>query len=77
MNHKKLDLSAPDAEVVDSLEKLGYVPPSKRTDLINRIVNMKGDNYDRAMQLFDRFDNDRLGNLTPSPISYLHANHYD
>jgi len=77
MNYKKIDLSGSDSEVVDSLEKLGYIPISLRTDLLNRVIVMNGIYYNRAMQLFQRFDSDFVGNKRASPLIYSKERSYE
>ena len=77
MNHKVINLDGKDCEVVDDLERLGYLPVSLRTKIQNRIYRMSAEWYTRATQLFQRFDVDPVGNSTPSPISYNHERLYE
>lgn len=75
MKKKYVDVNGTDEQVVDDLERRGYIPVASRTAILNRIYRMRS-HYDRAMQLFQRFDNDPVGNRTVSPITYQHERHY-
>lgn len=73
MRKKLINFQEGDEVVCDDLQKLGYIPTSLRTKIKQRIEAMHNSYYARAMELFQRFDLDYVGNKTPSPISYQRA----
>lgn len=70
MKQRLIHFNGDDAEVTGDLQRLGYIPVSLRTRLLNRINAMHSEFYHRAMRLFLKFDQDLTGNETPSPLTY-------
>lgn len=70
MTFQGFQINAPDAELVESIERLGYIPVSWHSAIKNRIDKMKGDLYVKAAAMFQRFTLDPIGNITISPQTY-------